>query len=47
LAASCSAAETMFGFLPRFPLRGPERSGHCADAGHYLVLGFDKSIAAS
>jgi hypothetical protein len=47
LAASCSAAETMFGFLLRFPLQGPEKSGHLADAGHYLVLGFDKSIAPS
>jgi hypothetical protein len=37
----------MFCFLLRFPLQGPESSGICADAGHYLVLGFDKSIAAS
>src|SRR5215212_11512981 len=44
-AASCSAAETILvGFLPppsRCHARGP---GHSADAGHYLVLGFDKSI---
>jgi hypothetical protein len=46
-AASCSAAETMFGFLPRrFSLTCP-KPGHSADAGHYLVLGFDKSIVPS
>jgi hypothetical protein len=44
-AASCSAAETMFGFLPRRPsLSRTRQAGHPADAGHYLVLGFDKSI---
>jgi len=37
----------MFGFLLRFPLQVPERSGLSADAGHYLVLGFDKSINPS
>src|ERR1700748_3265680 len=47
-AASCSAAETMFGFLPRrFQLSCPTMDGHSADAGHYLVLGFDKSIVLS
>jgi hypothetical protein len=47
-AASCSAAETMFGFLPRRPsLSWPEVAGQPADAGHYLVLGFDKSIILS
>src|SRR5713226_3478441 len=47
-AASCSAAETMFGFLPP-PSRcdAPIDPGHSADAGHYLVLGFDKSIVLS
>jgi hypothetical protein len=47
-AASCSAAETMFGFLPpSLALSCPDRPGHSADAGHYLVLGFDKSIVLS
>src|ERR1700737_228613 len=47
-AASCSAAETMFGFLPP-PSRCllPIGPGHSADAGHYLVRGFDKSIVLS
>src|SRR5262249_56050946 len=45
-AASCSAAETMFGFLPPplVPSLG-QIAGNQADAGHYLVLGSDKSIA--
>jgi hypothetical protein len=37
----------MFGFLLRSPLQGPEKGGLSADAGHYLVLGFDKSTAQS
>src|SRR5690242_4698457 len=46
-AASCSAAETMFGFLPP-PSSLPHR--HCssrdgADAGYYLVRGSTMSIA--
>src|ERR1700686_4026574 len=43
-AANCSAAETMSHFLPRPLRRLPAKTGHSADAGHYLVLGFDKSI---
>jgi len=47
-AASCSAAETMFGFLPP-PSRchAPVGRDIQPDAGHYLVLGFDKSIILS
>src|SRR5436853_1839382 len=45
-AASCSAAETIFGFLPP-PLTPQALVGPSADAGHYLVLGFDKSIVLS
>jgi hypothetical protein len=37
----------MFGFLLRFPLQIPKGSGRWADAGHYLVLGSDKSIRPS
>src|SRR5215471_11573352 len=44
LAASCSAAETMLDFLPPPFAPSCPRPGHSADAGHYLVLGFDKSI---
>src|SRR5437868_519143 len=49
-AASCSAAETMFGFLPEPPSPPPREtglSGRSADTGHYLVLGRDKSIVRS
>src|SRR5215217_9079494 len=45
-AASCSAAETMIRLSPAAPKPMP-RSGLSADAGHYLVLGFDKSIGQS
>src|SRR5882724_10459321 len=45
-AASCSAAETIFGFLPP-PFTPQALVGPSADAGHYLVLGFDKSIVLS
>jgi hypothetical protein len=38
----------MFGFLLRAPRAVmPSEDGHSADAGHYLVLGFDKSIVLS
>src|SRR5437870_5042018 len=50
LAASCSAAETMFGFLPEPASPTPQElvlSGRSADTGHYLVLGLDKSIIRS
>src|SRR5882724_11941879 len=42
-AASCSAAETMFWLSPAVLAPTP-LMGRSADAGHYLVLGFDKSI---
>src|SRR5205085_10161366 len=41
-AASCSAAETMFRLSPAAPQADTPRLGLSADAGHYLVLGFDK-----
>src|SRR3954462_13677248 len=45
-AASCSAAETMSRLSPAAPLAAsPVRLS--AGAGHYLVLGFDKSIVLS
>src|SRR5436309_5726482 len=47
-AASCSAAETMSGFLPPpSRCRAPVGRDIERDAGHYLVLGFDKSIILS
>jgi len=46
-AASCSAAETMVGFLPAAFAVMPRTADILADAGHYLVLGFDKSIILS
>src|SRR5258708_35534396 len=42
-AASCSAAETMSWLSPA-ALAPTPLMGLSADAGHYLVLGFDKSI---
>jgi hypothetical protein len=45
-AASCSAAETMSWLSPA-ALAPTPRAGQSADAGHYLVLGFDKSIVLS
>jgi hypothetical protein len=46
--ASCSAAETIFGFLlRRSSLSCPLEAGHPADAGDHLVFGFDKSIIQS
>src|SRR3954452_8221266 len=44
-AASCSAAETMIRLSPAAPPKPMPRAGLSTDAGHYLVLGFDKSIA--
>jgi hypothetical protein len=47
-AASCSAAETMFGFLPpALALSCPDGRDLQQTPDNYLVLGFDKSIVPS
>src|SRR5262245_61384243 len=45
LAASCSAAETMFGFLPPSPSSPRHPWRRLADPGDYLALGSDKSTS--